>query len=1577
MTGRPDDEGTPNITEIATGGGPRSESAPALRAGSRLGHYEIIRPLGRGGMGEVLLARDTRLGRLVAVKLLTRHGGERVQRFLVEARATAQVSHENIVVIHELGEHLGVPFMVLEYLEGTTLRQWMDERRERLGEEDGGPPGAAPQRAGVPAARALELMIPVVRALACAHERGVAHRDLTPSNIMLTDQGTIKVLDFGIAKLLGESERAATVSAASASAPTASAASATAPTATAPTATAPTATAPTATAAPGALSASEPPWLTAPDAVLGTQPYMSPEQWNGEPADHRADLWAVGLVLAELVLGRHPLAPLSLITLASVGSLHVPMPSVRAARPEIGKLGAIIDRLLVKRREDRLGSARELLAELSALAPAAKAAPAGEGGCPYPGLAAFREGDAARFFGRARAIGEATARLADRPLLAVVGPSGAGKSSFVRAGVIPALERAGDAWEAFVVRPGPRPLAALAELLLSRVLPAWSGDAAALADDAPPPPDREALAAALRAEPGRFGAELRARARRRLSRVLVFVDQLEELYTLAPEEDGAPFFACLAGAADDAGSPLRVVLAIRSDFLDRIPEAHASASGLGRALLLLSPLDREGLREALVRPLEAADHRFDSPRLVEEMLDALEHTKGALPLLQFTAAALWERRDRAARALTLSSYREIGGVAGTLAHHAEAVLSAMSSEERRLARAALLRLVTPDRTRAPAARRELCDLAAAPADMERVLGRLVDARLLTAESRGDADATVELVHESLIASWPTLSQWVSDNQRDAALLGRLRRAAAEWQAGGEAEDLLWRGRAAEDARRLREERGADLAPAEERFLRAVIALDERGRRARRRAAGGVIGASLIVAAAMSYLALREGRANRAAEAAAVEARSEATLAQAEQARARAQAARTRDALRIAAARDHQDDPTTVVALLREIEDREHPPQGWSALVKQALDAGVARSMLLGHSLGLPTVAWSPDGERIASGSGDKTVRVWSADGRGAPLVLSGHTEVVLSVSFRPDGRRIASASGDRTVRVWSTDGAGAPLVFSGHTDDVNGVAWSPDGRRIASASSDRTVRVWSADGAGAPLVFSGHTDRVQSVSWSPDGARLATASSDDTVRVWSADGRGAPLVLAGHTGGVNSVAFSPDGRRIASASGDKLVRVWSADGRGAPLVLAGHTEEIRAVAWSPDGRRIASASSDRTLRVWDADGRGTPLVLRGHASAVWGLSWSPGGDEIASASVDRALRVWDTRAPRAPIVLSADGQRLGAARFSPDGRRVAVASLGGTIWVWSADGGGAPVVLSGHLRGVTLAAWSPDGRRLVSASDDRTVRLWDPDGGAALAVFSGHEARVNSAQLSPDGRKIVSASRDHTVRLWNADGSGDPVVLSGHSDAVTSAAFSPDGRRVVSSSDDRTVRIWDVDGGGAPVVLSGHSGIVFWAAWSPDGRRVASASFDETVRIWDVDGGGAPIVLSGHSEPVYSVEWSPDGRRVVSASKDGTVRVWSADGGGAPVVLLGHSNAVNNAVFSPDGRKVASASYDHTARIWQSLDPVLPGDPRLWTATTYCIPVGERERLLGLGDELDRAQDEACRARVDAARRPP
>ncbi|WP_437595011.1 nSTAND1 domain-containing NTPase [Sorangium sp. So ce1000] len=1488
-----------------------------LQVGSTIKHYEIIRKLGRGGMSIVYLARDTKLGRLVAIKLLLEYSGQGSERFLDEARATARCRHENIVVIHEVDEIRGHPYLVLEYIKGRTLSEWLAQRDHPSAP---GPLAAIGPSGPMSPGQVVELMIPVVRALICAHELGIVHRDLKPENILIDDAGCIKVVDFGIAKQLDVRMMS------------------------------------TITGAAGAMLARGD--GDGRSGLIGTPAYMAPEQLLGGDVDPRSDLWAVGIILYTLLAGAHPLDPFSVTRLAEIVKLDLPMPRVSARRPDVGALGNLVDRCLKKRKEERIGSAKELLAELEALLPGRKALELGDDESPFAGLSAFQESDAARFFGRDRQIAATTTRLRYQPLLTVVGPSGAGKSSFVRAGVIPALKRSSERWETFIVRPGRRPLSALVDVLVQVAERERGGAPASPAELA----DHDGIVATLRAQPGHLGARLRARCRREGTRhhVLLFVDQFEELYTLgASREERAAFVACLEGVADDASSPLRVLLAIRADFLDRMADDHDFVVDVTRGLSLLPPMGRDGLRDALTRPLEAAGHRFETEEMVEDMLGTLERTRSPLPLLQFTAAKLWEARDRERRLLTRESYERLGGVAGALSAHADAVLSALPVREQRLARAVLVRLVTPERTRAVVSLEELQGVAqegngVAGEAIELVVQHLAGARLLLIETGGEREGTtVELVHESLIERWPKLRQWLAEGEQDTQFLARLRASAQQWEASGRAEGLLWRDRAAQEARAWHERRraaqGADgragIGEREERYLLAVVELAERARRLRRRLAMGVFATISAFAVTVSYLAIR--------------AKEDALLA--------------RNATRMAAARELQSDPTTVLAILREVEPPE-VPRGWATLARWALHSWVAR-MVLTHPDFVIRAAFSPDGKHIVTACADRAVRVWSADGTGEPLVFRGHEAPINSVAFSPDGKRIVTASDDKTARVWNADGTGEPLVLRGHEEGLYSAAFSPDGGRIVTASFDRTARVWSADGAGELLVLRGHKEPVYFAMFSPDGGRIVTSSFDRTARVWNADGTGEPRILRGHEDAVYSAAFSPDGKRIVTASWDKTARVWNADGSGDPVVLRGHDDVVYSAAFSPDGERIVTASWDRTARVWNADGTGESRILRGHQDRVYSAAFSADGRRIVTASYDKTARVWNAESTGEPLSLRGHDDVLASAAFSADGRRIVTASWDRTARVWNADGSGEPVILRGHQGEVFSAALSPDGRRVVTASDDKTIRVWNADGSGEPLVLRGHEDSVRWAAFSPDGKRIVTASWDKTARVWNADGTGEPLVLRGHADKVRSAVFSPDGKRIVTASYDTTARVWNADGTGEPVILHGHDRWVVSAAFSPDGKRVVTASWDKTARVWNADGAGEPVVLRGHEHLVNAAAFSPDGKDVVTASDDTTTRIWNADGSGEPLVLRGSDSPVNSVAFSPDGKRLVTASDDKVARVWTDLEP-LHGvdDPKLWTATTYCMPVERRIDLLRVPESAARANQDACLRQVAAVR---
>jgi serine/threonine protein kinase/Tol biopolymer transport system component len=295
----------------------------------------------------------------------------------------------------------------------------------------------------------------------------------------------------------------------------------------------------------------------------------------------------------------------------------------------------------------------------------------------------------------------------------------------------------------------------------------------------------------------------------------------------------------------------------------------------------------------------------------------------------------------------------------------------------------------------------------------------------------------------------------------------------------------------------------------------------------------------------------------------------------------------------------------------------------------------------GHAGPVNAVAWSPDGQRIASGSGypDNAVQVWNASDGSHLFTYRGHSDQVMSVGWSPDGQRIASCSIDGTAQVWSARDGRHLFTYRGHSSAVYTVAWSPDGQRIASCSGekiapsgvgiatdpvDTTVQVWSASDGSHLFTYRGHSLDVYTVAWSPDGQRIASGSQDNTVQVWNARDGSHSFIYQGHSNIVLSVAWSPDGQRIASSSFDHTVQVWNARDGSHIFTRSGRAS---AVTWAPNGQRIA-CGGDHTVQVWNATNGSHLFIYEGHATWVSAVAWAPDGQRIASGSGDKTVQVW-------------------------------------------------------------------------------------------------------------------------------------------------------------------------------------------------------------------------------------------------------------------------------------------------------------------------------------------------------------
>jgi WD40 repeat protein/tRNA A-37 threonylcarbamoyl transferase component Bud32 len=288
--------------------------------------------------------------------------------------------------------------------------------------------------------------------------------------------------------------------------------------------------------------------------------------------------------------------------------------------------------------------------------------------------------------------------------------------------------------------------------------------------------------------------------------------------------------------------------------------------------------------------------------------------------------------------------------------------------------------------------------------------------------------------------------------------------------------------------------------------------------------------------------------------------------------------------------------------------------------------------LIGHSDIVLSVAFSPDGRTLASGSGDKTIKLWDVQSQKQIATLTGHSSYLSSVAFSPDGRTLASGSQDWTIKLWDVQSQGQIAALTGHSDMVWSVAFSPDGRTLASGSY-KMIKLWDVLSQRQIATLTGHSDddSVSSVAFSPDGRTLASGSGDGTIKLWDVQNQREINTLTGHSDNVLSVAFSPDGRTLASGSTDKTIKLWDVQSQGQIANLTGHSDRVWSVAFSPDGRTLASSSRDETIKLWDVPSQREIATLTGHSDNVLSVAFSPDGRMLASGSYDNTIKLW--RAP--------------------------------------------------------------------------------------------------------------------------------------------------------------------------------------------------------------------------------------------------------------------------------------------------------------------------------------------------------
>lgn len=607
--------------------------------------------------------------------------------------------------------------------------------------------------------------------------------------------------------------------------------------------------------------------------------------------------------------------------------------------------------------------------------------------------------------------------------------------------------------------------------------------------------------------------------------------------------------------------------------------------------------------------------------------------------------------------------------------------------------------------------------------------------------------------------------------------------------------------------------------------------------------------------------------------------------------------------------------------------------------------------LEGHSNTVTCLTYSPDGQRIASGGGaydwklrkwlHGEVRVWDAASGKQLLHFKDQTETVHGLAFSPDGKRIASGSGkigqkkSGEVKIWDAANGEVLVNVKGRNEWVHCLSFSPDGKRLAVSGGDPVAMVWDAADGKPLFALPKHANTVWWVGFSPDGQRIASVGNEGIIKICNtADGK--ELLNLGHADGSCRASFSPDGKRIASACDGKSLKIWDTRSGQELLSLKGHTNSVWNVAFSPDGGRLASASSDGTVKIWDTIIGQEPSRFGGNSEVTFRMAFDSDGKRVATGGT--TAQIWDTKTGRPMLTVKGNTSQVYDVSFRPDGKRLAGAVYGGRVMVWDCATGKDLLTITQRSMSYGNVCYSPDGKHIAASGGSLSLPvkvvvlgIWDAEKGTEVRMLPGHTEYVSGISYSLDGKQLASTSWDQTAKIWDAASGTTLFTLRGHLGRVSEVCFNNAGTRVATAGEDRTVRVWDTSNGRELLTLQGHTVKVRDVTFTPDGKRLVSADDVGILKAWDASSGRELLSFKGHQGWVNDLVFRPDGQRMLSSGYDKMIKIWDA-AIGRDDLFLEATDELAGVGFSADGMLIVARTHNGEVRSWNAFSgqPVIP-----------------------------------------------